>query len=66
MDDPYIVGDGEDFTPNYIKDQRPIIGQSYPTIISQGIGDVGEAIYADPINFGKDIASAAYQGARIS
>ena len=64
MDDPYIVGDGEDFTPNYIKDQRPIIGQSYPTIISQGIGDVGEAIYADPINFGKDIASAAYQGGK--
>lgn len=64
MDDPYIVGDGEDLTPDYIKYQRSIIGQSYPTIISQGIGDVGEAIYADPINFGKGIASAAYQGGK--
>ena len=64
MDDPYIVGDGEGFTPNYIKDQRPIIGQSYGNIISQGIGDAGEAIYADPIGFGKGIAYAAYQGGK--
>ena len=74
MDDPYIVGDGEgdglgtDAFGNttYIGQQapRPIIGQSYPTIISQGIGDVGEAIYADPIGVGKGIASAAYQGGK--
>ena len=60
-DDPYILGDGEDYTPSYIRDQTPIVGQSYANIISQGIDDFGQAVYADPIGVGKSIASGVYE-----
>lgn len=63
-DDPYILGDGEDYTPSYIRDQTPIVGQSYANIISQGIDDFGQAVYADPIGVGKSIASGVYEGTK--
>jgi len=63
-DDPYIIGDGEDYTPSYIRDQTPIVGQSYANIISQGIDDFGQAVYADPVGVGKSIASGVYEGTK--
>lgn len=63
-DDPYIIGDGEDYTPSYIRDQTPIVGKSYANIISQGIGDAGKAIYEDPLGVGKSIASGVYEGGK--
>ena len=63
-DDPYILGDGEDYTPSYIRNQTPIVGKSYANIISQGIGDAGKAIYEDPLGVGKGIVSSVYEGGK--
>lgn len=62
-DDPYILGDGEDYMPSYARYQKPM-GKGYTQIISEGIGDFGQAVYEDPLGVGKAIASGLYEGGK--
>jgi len=62
-DDPYILGDGEDYMPSYARYQKPM-GKGYTQIIGEGIGDFGQAVYADPVGVGKAIASGVYEGGK--
>ena len=59
-DDPYILGDGEDYMPSYARYQKPM-GKGYTQIIGEGIGDFGQAVYEDPLGVGKSIASGVYE-----
>lgn len=63
-DDPFIIGDGEDDTPNYIKDQNPLKGKSRATIVSDGIEDFGEAVYTDPVGVAKSIGTGLYESGK--
>ena len=56
-EDPFIIGDGEDNTPNYIKDQSYLKGDSRAVIVQEGIEKFGEAVVDDPIAVGKAIAT---------
>jgi hypothetical protein len=61
QDDPFIEGDGEDNTPSYIRDQTPIKGKSTATIISEGVGQFGEAVAEDPVGVAKAIGTGIYE-----
>lgn len=63
-DDPYIVGDGEDYTPSYIKDQRPIKGKSTANIISEGIDQFGQAVVEDPVGVAKAVGTGIYESGK--
>ena len=63
-DDPYIVGDGEDYTPSYIKEQRPIRGTSTANIISEGIDQFGQAVVEDPVGVAKAVGTGIYESGK--
>lgn len=64
QDDPFIIGDGEDNTPSYIRDQTPIKGKSTANIISEGIGQFGEAVVEDPVGVAKAIGTGIYESGK--
>jgi len=64
QDDPFIIGDGEDNTPSYIRDQTPIKGKSTANIISEGIDQFGKAVVEDPVGVAKAIGTGIYEGGK--
>ena len=56
-EDPFIIGDGEDNRPSYVKNFKPIKGKSRTTIVQEGIEQFGEAVVDDPVGVGKAIAT---------
>ena len=60
-EDPFIIGDGEDNIPNYIKDQSYLKGDSRATIVQEGIEQFGKAVYDDPVGVGKAIGTGIYE-----